>query len=476
MSYKKIKDEYGVDIFDKNGPFYNDICFTFDKEGYDITLSKRKSMFPYSIKCSEGCNYGGIDIDNYSTCNCKIEYTVDIENSYVRDFVQGLIESNFMLVTCYEKAFDTRRLFNNIGFYFLTGLTVIAVAFLICIVIVLDKNYIRKNLKEIIRMDALYYNVNIYEKDNENNFKSNNINNYSDISSIKTNLNSNKYNSNITIKSDNNSIKEGDNISINTLQITNSSPIKNNNKKDDKYRISPSTINKKSLTLVINNLNSTINKSSVVKNISKVQEVEEEDIQQDKSNNNNSNNIDKNKFLKNSTSLKFFDNYTVKNDNYNKPGFKLGNNDASISTFNKPNHKYSNITILKYTPYNVNNKLWYTSYYNSNYFVYNDYTIKDYKEMIIQIELVTDNRSFCCYFKDCLLINHEIISVFQKSLINPLYLRLLELIFNISLQTAFNAIFYSDELNNSKVYLSTHEIITINNLEIISTIFSDFSK
>ena len=96
--------------------------------------------------------------------------------------------------------------------------------------------------------------------------------------------------------------------------------------------------------------------------------------------------------------------------------------------------------------------------------------------MIIQIELVTDNRSFCKYFYDSLLMNHDILSLFQKSLIRPLYIRFLELMFNISLQTVFNAIFYSDELINSKVHLSTEEVIAINNLGFISTIFSDFSK
>ena len=29
-SFKTIKDDYGVDIFNKDSTFYNDICFTFD--------------------------------------------------------------------------------------------------------------------------------------------------------------------------------------------------------------------------------------------------------------------------------------------------------------------------------------------------------------------------------------------------------------------------------------------------------------
>ena len=485
ISYKNINDEYGVDIFDKDGPFYNDICFTFDNEGYDITLSKRKSMFPYSINCSEGCIYKGIDKDNYSTCNCDNKKTDDLEGNFAIDFIHGLTDSNIMLVTCFEKAFDKKRLLYNIGFYFLTSLTVIAIAFLIFIVCILDKKYIKKNMKEIIRMDALYYNLNIYEKYDENSVKSNKINSFSDMSSINTNLNNNKYNSNTTIRSDNNLIKGGENTSINTLQFTNSSPIKNNIPKDNKSvnndeckKVSV-LISKNSLaTNITNNLNNTINKKSVIKNINEVQELEkieeQEDIQKEKPIISN-NIINDNKSLKNPTSLKLFDNYTVKNNNY-KPGLKISNYDICNSIYNKPNHKYSNITIIDDTSSSFNNKPWYTSYYNNKHFVYNDYTIKDYKEMIIQIELVTDNRSFCKYFYDSLLMNHDIVSLFQKSLIRPLYIRFLELMFNISLQTVFNAIFYSDELINSKVHLSTEEVIAINNLGFISTIFSDFSK
>ena len=125
-------------------------------------------MFPYSISCSEGCIYKGIDNDNYSTCGCENNTSNSLESDFGINFVDDLTNSNFMLFSCYHKAFDTKRLFNNIGFYFLTGLNAITIAFLIFIVCILDKNYIRKNLKEIIRMDALYYYLNIYEKYNEN--------------------------------------------------------------------------------------------------------------------------------------------------------------------------------------------------------------------------------------------------------------------------------------------------------------------
>ena len=69
--FKEMNEKYNVDIFNKNSPFFNDICFTFDNEGYDITLSKRKNMFYFSISCSEGCKYIGIDNDGYSICNCN---------------------------------------------------------------------------------------------------------------------------------------------------------------------------------------------------------------------------------------------------------------------------------------------------------------------------------------------------------------------------------------------------------------------
>ena len=231
----------------------------------------------------EGCIYKGIDKDNYSTCNCDNKKTDDLESNFAIDFIHGLTDSNIMLVTCFEKAFDKKRLIYNIGFYFLTSLTVIAIAFLIFIVCILDKNYIRKNMKEIIRMDALYYNLNILEKYDENSVKSNKINSYSDMSSINTNLNkNNKYNSNTTIRSDNNLIIDGENTSINTLQYTNSSPIKNNIAKENKFvnnndeykKVSVLVSKNNIATTITNNLNNTINKNSVTKNIHEVQELE----------------------------------------------------------------------------------------------------------------------------------------------------------------------------------------------------------
>ena len=179
------------------------------------------------------------------------------------------------------------------------------------------------------------------------------------------------------------------------------------------------------------------------------------------------------------SSLVLFNNYNEKchNPAY---GFKVNDNNKNDdnNNVNKSIVKYDNITIiddsLSNKNKNKNRKL--SNYYNSKKFIYNDYTISDYNAMPVQLELITDKRSFCYFFRDKLLKSHNLICLFQKSLVTPLYIRLIEFMFNISLQSAFNALFYSDDIINNKVNMSTSEAIALTSLEFISEFYNEFSK
>ena len=66
---------YGYNIFEKNDPFYNDVCSKFTYDNMDISLSERQNLLNLTGKnlCIPGCNYSNFDIDNMkSICKCKI--------------------------------------------------------------------------------------------------------------------------------------------------------------------------------------------------------------------------------------------------------------------------------------------------------------------------------------------------------------------------------------------------------------------
>ena len=349
------------------------------------------------------------------------------------------------------------------------------------------------NLKEIIRMDALYYSLNI----NKNDINENNIKYIEDLNNNISNFNSNytsKFSINPSTRSEINLVNAEAKSINNTSHISSTnSPVKSknnnntNNTNTNKLNLNVINTNKENNNLSINSnittpvnqnksLKETKNKSNT-KNVNKIEDVSnvQDDYQQDINIYNNQKSPVSNKFSKVSlisntkkSSLILFNNY---NEKYHSPsyGFKVNNNNV-----NKSIVKYDNITIIDDSLSNKNKTL--SNYYNSKMFIYNDYTINDYIAMPVQLELITDKRSFCYFFKDKLLISHNLICLFQKSLVTPLYIRLIELMFNISLQSAFNALFYSDYIINNKVNLSTSEAIALSSLEFIYEFYNEFSK
>jgi hypothetical protein len=94
--------------------------------------------------------------------------------------------------------------------------------------------------------------------------------------------------------------------------------------------------------------------------------------------------------------------------------------------------------------------------------VYNSpITIHDYEELGAMDVIEYDKRKFTKYLEDELVMNHRIISLFfKKSLFDPFYIRLIKLIFQVSLQFCTNALLFTDDyidaraINTQKVYLA----------------------
>ena len=101
----------GINIFDKNDPFYTDLCFDFENPtNKDIPLSDRiKTVFPNVTLCGEGCQNDGITLEDMTaTCNCKfndIANNAFIKDNALLDNVAGQIldiinSSNILVVKC----------------------------------------------------------------------------------------------------------------------------------------------------------------------------------------------------------------------------------------------------------------------------------------------------------------------------------------------------------------------------------------
>ena len=74
-------DREGVDIFYPNDPFFNDICYAYEEDGYDMPLSERTQRYYQNVSFSgEACDFKGIDESlNKAKCNCKINVSIEKE-------------------------------------------------------------------------------------------------------------------------------------------------------------------------------------------------------------------------------------------------------------------------------------------------------------------------------------------------------------------------------------------------------------
>ena len=121
----------GINIFDKNDPFYTDLCFDYDNpKDRDMPLSDRvTNVFPNITLCNDGCQMDGINLEDMTaTCNCKFNDITNnevIKDNAVLDSMVGemfdiINSSNILVVKCYNKIFKYFK--NSIGGIFTTSI------------------------------------------------------------------------------------------------------------------------------------------------------------------------------------------------------------------------------------------------------------------------------------------------------------------------------------------------------------------
>jgi hypothetical protein len=77
----------------------------------------------------------------------------------------------------------------------------------------------------------------------------------------------------------------------------------------------------------------------------------------------------------------------------------------------------------------------------------NTVSIPDYEELTPKQLLKHDTRTTWAYLKDLIIVEHQVVSlVFRKSIKEPLFIRAWMLVFSLSMQFAFNALMYTDDV------------------------------
>ena len=139
--------ELGIDIFNNEDSFFNDLCYPFSISNSDVILKDRVfDIYQNYSLCDNGCEYDKIFIENMSvTCSCQIKTEINIEVSppVFSEIVQDTLkDSNIGVIRCYELVFSFNNKLHNVGFLLFLFFVIINI---ICIII-----YIVSGINNII--------------------------------------------------------------------------------------------------------------------------------------------------------------------------------------------------------------------------------------------------------------------------------------------------------------------------------------
>ena len=113
--------ELGIDIFDNQDSFFNDLCYPFSISNSDVILKDRiLDIYQNYSLCDNGCEYDNIDIENMTvSCSCpiKINITTEVSEPALVEMVQETFkDSNIGVLRCYNLVFNLENKLKNVGF------------------------------------------------------------------------------------------------------------------------------------------------------------------------------------------------------------------------------------------------------------------------------------------------------------------------------------------------------------------------
>ena len=408
----------GIDIFDINDSFFNDLCYPFSIDNSDVILKDRVlDIYQNYSLCDNGCEYDNIDVENMTvSCSCQIKTKVNTEVSkpiFAKIVEYTFKDSNFGVVRCYNLVFSLDYKFHNIGFL----LFIVFVIFhIICYMY-----YFINGIKSVV--------IFVYKEMEKNNYISR-ISNPKKKKLFKDKTSQNKSNSHNELNSQNNSINNEFFENINNKLC-----IDLKKKKKEKKQISKKEkkLNNKPIIIFNNNYYNNYYKLN------------------DKIYNSNKNIFRDSKETKN---------FKIINNNTKRKKLKINLNKLNEEK-NCPG--YYNLIQL-----NANNSL-------NNHPPKSKYILDNYN---FEEAIKYDKRDFWRIYFICLLSKENILNTFFfKAPLELQPLRLSIFIFSYSCDFALNALFYLNEKISDKYHYegeSLYIFTLINNMTV--SIFSTVSS
>ena len=395
LNDKNVRDllEQGINLFDENDPFFNDICFHFESPTKrDMTIKDRILIYNPNISlCNPGCEYKGLDLaTNTSKCLCRFNDIINMDllkdNILYEENIKELIEiydnSNLEVFRCFKFTF---KYFNKYfgGFFIIFSFSIcLAFSFL----------YYFRDLKSLENYIIELTNNYILFLQDKNNDKLSNSYKEKEKEGI-TIINEGK----IGEKEDNelknkiNKDKEGDikihSIKNRSIKLSNIS-IKSNNKLNNNSN--------KKLNIFINEEKIENNKSDLSVNRNTI----------------NSKEIILNSILKNNIKII---------NKKNLVGKKAINSTSDLDYF------------------------------------FGEYLTVALDDLDFEDSMRKDSRSFCQFFCDSLMEKQMILNAFcQSEPLRPISIKIILFVLNIVLYFVVNGIFYSEDYI-SEIYHSENE-------------------
>ena len=123
----------GIDIFNINDSFFNDICEPYLNSNDDLILEDRiKYIYQNYSLCEEGCTYNKIILENMTiSCQCKVKENISLVINPIEFEEVERSSTNFDVVKCYKLVFSLKGKLNNIGFLIFSILVISHIPLLI---------------------------------------------------------------------------------------------------------------------------------------------------------------------------------------------------------------------------------------------------------------------------------------------------------------------------------------------------------
>ena len=155
----QILSNKGIDVFNAEDDFFNDICYPYDNPNKnDITINDRRNdIFQNVTFCQNGCRYDGIDYNlKIANCLCNSSFIqkekLNIANAdssketinfktLKKTLMENLFSFNLEILKCYKLFLNIKYFIHNYGFYCMTSMAALQIIFL-CI-------YLIKKLKHL---------------------------------------------------------------------------------------------------------------------------------------------------------------------------------------------------------------------------------------------------------------------------------------------------------------------------------------